>query len=125
MKQKIIFCVAGLIGGIIIGYVSQLDKLQDLQFTIDSARNASIVLNKQYNQLSNLIGGHAIGGNDYALACYQTLQKLFPEIMQVSKDLGLDCKRYNEDGTPLMIKKEDGQTYPIEGLPEEIKLTNE
>ena len=122
MKQKIIFSASGLILGFIIGYTLQLDRLQNLQFKIDNARNASIVLNRQYNKLFSDIGVHAIGGNNYAVACYQTLQKLFPEIKQVSKDLGLDCKRYNEDGTPLIIKKDNGQKHPLEGLPEDIKL---
>lgn len=122
MKQKIIFSVVGLLLGFIIGYTLQSERMENLQFTIDKARNASIVLNKQYNQLYKEIGGHAIGGNDYAIACFQTLQNLYLDIQQISKDLGLDCKRYNEDGTPLMIRKEDGCKYPLEGLPEEINV---
>lgn len=126
MKQKIVFSVVGLLLGFIIGYTLQSERLENLQFTIDNARNASIALNKHYNQLYNKISGPALfEGNDYGIVCLQILQKLYPDIKQVSEDLGLDCKRYNEDGTPLMIKKEDGQTHPIEGLPEEIKLTNE
>lgn len=122
MKQKIIFSASGLILGFIIGYTLQLDRLQNLQFKIENARNASIVLNRQYNKIFREIGVRAIDGNNYAVACCQTLQSLFPSIMQVSKDLGLDCKRYNEDGTPLMIKEENGQKHPVEGLPEDIKL---
>ena len=125
-QQNIVFGTIGLFLGFVIGYTIQTKKLEELRITIDNARNASVVLNKHYNQLYNKISGIALfEENDYGIVCFQILQKLIPDIKQVSKDLGLDCKQYNEDGTPLMIEKEDGQTYPIDGLPEEIKLTEE
>ena len=102
---------------------SQSKRLEECQSTIDAARNASVELNKQFNQIYNRLGILGIEGNEYAVACFQTLQRLTPNIMQVSKDLGIDCKQYDENGKPVMIEDEKTkQVNPIEILPEVIRI---
>lgn len=123
----VVFNVLALVIGFIIGYVvkpTHSDRLEEYISTINHSREASIELNKQFNDIYNKMGILAMGGNEYAITICQTMQQLTHNIKQVSKALGLDCREYNEDGKPLMIEDENGQTNPVEILPEKIKIVD-
>lgn len=125
MKIKALFFVAGLSIGFLFGFFCNTSnkELDNSQHTIEQARAASVELNKQFNLLYNNSGKLAIDGNEYAIAIFQSIGPLTHNIMMISKSLGLDCRKYNESGKPIMIKDEEtGELNPIEILPETIFL---
>lgn len=129
MKQRIIFIIIGLVLGFAFGYYvkpSKSSEMEDAKRTLDNAREASVKLNIQFNHLYDQLGLIALeNGNKYAIASFQTLQKLTPNIMQISKSLRMDCKQYDDNGKPIMVENDKtGQTTPIEALPEEIRIEN-
>ena len=124
MKQKITLVVISLSIGFVVGYMvkpTMSDQLKECQSTINNTRNALIELNKHYNTLFNGLGYYAMQGNSEATLSIQALQELFPRILHTCKTIGLDCNKYDEDGTPTMIENENGNKNPVEILPEEIK----
>lgn len=129
MKQKIVFSILGVILGFVMGIIakpSHSDELEDYKTMVDDARKASVELNKVFNNFYNRIGYYALGGDDCAIAAAQVMQNLTPNMMKINKSLRLDCKTYDKNGKPSMIKDDKtGKTNPLEGLPEEIRVEEE
>lgn len=134
MKKDIIiitfFLIGAVLGGVVVHIIDTNKNeiaIKDKQVVLDSSRVSIIELNKTYNYLFENLGRAAFGqqNNEPAIVAFQVLQRLTPELMELNKSLKLDCKRYREDGTPVMVKDKNGLESPLETLPEEIKIINE
>lgn len=123
--MKKIFLILGFVLSFVLGYAvkpSHSEELKDMKSTVDKARTASVELNRQFNEMYNKFGYAALNNNKFGGVGLQIMQVLSPNIMSVNKALGLDCKKYDENGKPVMVKEKTGETSPIEILPEEIRI---
>ena len=50
------------------------------------------------------------------------LQELTPEIVSINKSLKIDCKRYDDNGEPVMLKDNYGILSPCEIIPDELRI---
>lgn len=108
---------------LIFNACSTSPEISDNQITVDKARRECIELNREFNQLYQVIMlNYAIKGDPDFESAAICLQKLMPKIMSVNKSLQIDCINYDEDGEPIMVKHEDGNLYPGESLPNELKI---
>ena len=127
MKKNILKNVGLLIlgfvmGGAVVGAMMQ-SKDVETQKVLDFSRSKMVEFNKGYNEMVNSVVYYAIEKNDgYATVAAQTLQHLTPELIELNKALRLDCKEYQENGKPLMVKDENGVENPLEKLPEEVRI---
>lgn len=92
------------------------------QVIINNGRTSMIEFNIKFNKIYNNIGKLSIGqNNEYAIAIMQVLQQLAPELIKINKSLKLDCTEY-QNGAPVSIQDENGNSSPLEKLPEEIRI---
>lgn len=126
--KLLVIAIVVLLIGIFIGFLvrSTTDAKEiknEEQAIIDSSRIYLIELNKEHNHLFNIVGSQAMfQKNMDAMLAFEVLQRLAPKLFQLNRSLKLDCKEYNDDGTPQMIRDKDGNESPCEALPEEIKI---
>lgn len=135
MKQKIIIPIGYLILGLLIGggivnilystRITEKEKeIKKLEWTLSKARESIIIANTEYNSLFNQIGIIAIKeNNQYASVAAITLQKIMPLLLDVNKNLNIDCKEYN-NGEPIMTQDQYGFESPCEVLPEELRIVD-
>lgn len=127
MKEKAIISIVFFLIGLCVGGIAECASMSkriknNEQVIIDNGRTAMIEFNKEYNKVYNNLGYLAIGqGNEYAIVTMQVLQKLTSELIKLNKSLKLDCKIYR-NGAPSLIEDENGNTNPLEKLPEEIRI---
>ena len=121
-KKEIIIGCCGLAIGFAIGaavFVSN-NKYKKM---VKEARMECIEYNKEHNQIYNVIMKNYLFQQDekYGLAGSIMLELDFPHLMSINKALGIDCKKYGENGKVIM-SEQNGKQYPMEGLPDELKL---
>lgn len=127
MKQKVFFSIVFFILGLCIGGVAESARMSNKtmnneQVIINNGRTSMIEFNIKFNKIYNNIGKLAIGqNNEYAIAIMQVLQQLAPELIKINKSLKLDCTEY-QNGAPVSIQDENGESSPLEKLPEEIRI---
>lgn len=127
MKQKVFFSIVFFILGLCIGGVAESARMSNKtmnneQVIINNGRTSMIEFNIKFNKIYNNIGKLAIGqNNEYAIAIMQVLQQLAPELIKINKSLKLDCTEY-QNGAPVSIQDENGNSSPLEKLPEEIRI---
>jgi hypothetical protein len=127
MKQKVLFSIVFFILGLCIGGVAESARMSNKtmnneQVIINNGRTSMIEFNIKFNKIYNNIGKLAIGqNNEYAIAIMQVLQQLAPELIKINKSLKLDCTEY-QNGAPVSIQDENGNSSPLEKLPEEIRI---
>ena len=133
MKQKLLIPIGCLIIGLLIGsgFVSIIcsNKLAEkekenkrLEKILKNARKSVIKANVEYNLLFNKMGVAAMReNNQYAYAAAMTLQEIMPYLLDINKELKIDCKKY-QDGEPVMIEDEYGNKNPGEVLPDELRV---
>ncbi len=127
MKQKVLLSIVFFILGFGIGETVESARSSNLtknneQVIINNGRTSMIEFNIKFNKIYNNIGKLAIGqNNEYAIAIMQVLQQLAPELIKINKSLMLDCTEY-QNGAPVSIQDENGESSPLEKLPEEIRI---
>lgn len=127
MKQKVLLSIVFFILGFGIGETvesarSSNQTKNNEQVIINNGRTSMIEFNIKFNKIYNNIGKLAIGqNNEYAIAIMQVLQQLAPELIKINKSLMLDCTEY-QNGAPVSIQDENGESSPLEKLPEEIRI---
>ena len=122
LKNVGLLILGFVIGGVVGGFLIQ-GKCDDNQKVLDYSRNKMVEFNKGYNEMVNSVIYYAIEKNDgYATVAAQTLQQLTPGLIELNKALKLDCKEYQENGEPLMVKDKNGVENPLEKLPEEVRI---
>ena len=127
MKQKVLLSIVFFILGFGIGETvesarSSNQTKNNEQVIINNGRTSMIEFNIKFNKIYNNIGKLAIGqNNEYAIAIMQVLQQLAPELIKINKSLKLDCTEYH-NGAPVSIQDENGNSSPLEKLPEEIRI---
>ena len=127
MKQKVLLSIVFFILGFGIGETVEFARSSNQtknneQVIINNGRTSMIEFNIKFNKIYNNIGKLAIGqNNEYAIAIMQVLQQLAPELIKINKSLMLDCTEY-QNGAPVSIQDENGESSPLEKLPEEIRI---
>ena len=126
MKKKL-FVILGFFLSFLLGYAlkpTHSEELDKMKFTLIASRQASVELNKKYNSIYNKLAIVAMNRNNTgAIFAFEVIKILSPEMMTMSKSLGMDCKKYGEDGKPIMVEDyKTGQMNPVEILPEEIRI---
>lgn len=122
LKNVGLLILGFVIGGVVGGFLIQ-GKGAENQKVLDHGRSKMVEFNKVYNEMVNSVIYYAIEKNDgYATVAAQTLQQLTPGIIEINKALKLDCKEYQENGEPLMVKDKNGVENPLEKLPEEVRI---
>ena len=130
MKQKVLLSIVFFILGFGIGETVEFARSSNQtknneQVIINNGRTSMIEFNIKFNKIYNNIGKLAIGqNNEYAIAIMQVLQQLAPELIKINKSLMLDCTEY-QNGAPVSIQDENGESSPLEKLPEEIRIMKE
>lgn len=104
---------------ILVGCSNSSEKDQNI---VDKTRTEIIKLNQKYNDIFEIVAKEYMAGDQRYEFAVRSIQLLTPELIEVNKALKIDCKRYNDEGKPIMIKGEDGVSHPCYIVPNELKL---
>lgn len=90
---------------------------------LNRTRNACIELNREYNRLYQIAMKQYVSGNQEFGTAASCLQEIFDEVMKMNKELGIDCKQYDSDGSVIYGKDQSGQDVHVETLPNELRIS--
>lgn len=124
MKKNILISLCSFCIGALVGFFIFIANVAHDKIILDNSRKAIITLNKKYNLIYDNLTNMAFTDGDrnayYAVSILQA--GLFKEILNVNKSLKLDCIKYRENGTPVILEEKDGKKGQLQVLPEEIKI---